>query len=141
MVSGYELALKHARQELELLAVEEKESEERGVRRRERIAHLRRTVTALAALCDQPADIEAIGITEACLTVMMAARRALTTAEVEAKIAELGFDVASQNNPKASVNAVLNRLASAGKISKELSSAGANDAGVITWRGPYFGRA
>jgi hypothetical protein len=94
---------------------------------------LRRTITALAAMCsDSPYD-DSLGITESCLETFANITYPLTTAEAMDALERMGFDLAAQKNAAASVHAVLNRLATKGKITKVV-----DDSNNVTWRGPKY---
>jgi hypothetical protein len=58
----------------------------------------------------------------------------VSTQDVVKRLEGLGFDLASQKNPAASVHAVLSRLAEKKKIEKITSE----DNNAITWRGPNY---
>ena len=120
---------------------------EKGRRRLEQIEHetwtlqddmakLKRTITALAAMCTEDPGLDEMGITEACLEVMAVARGALTTAQVVEKLEALGFDTSAQKNGPASVHAVLGRLSvrQKDKIKKVTDS----EDKLIRWTGPQF---
>jgi hypothetical protein len=95
-------------------------------------AKLRRTITALAAMCSEPTDLDPLGITNFCAEVMEAQQGAVTTADVVKALGEMGFDLSSQKNASASVHSVLTRLAKKGKIEK------AGDGEAVRWKGPKF---
>lgn len=94
---------------------------------------LRRTITALAAMCSEEPWNDSMGITEACTEVMEAEILEVSTQDVVREIENLGFDMASQKNAAASVHAILSRLAEKGKIQKIM-----DDEKNITWRGPQY---
>jgi Cdc6-like AAA superfamily ATPase len=97
------------------------------------IGKLRRTITALAAMCSESAGFDDFGITDAVAEVMEAEQSAITSAGVVQRLEALGFDIASQKNASASVHAVLKRLATKGTITKETT-----EKGGIVWKGPKF---
>src|SRR5262245_35308808 len=82
------------------------------------IAQLRRVIVSLAALCGETTDMETIGITEACRTVMRAAANSVTLKEVKTLLTDIGFDLSTQKNADASVQAILNRLVDAKEIQR-----------------------
>jgi hypothetical protein len=98
------------------------------------INQLRRTITALAAQCSEEPDVDPMGITEACAEVMRATIFTLSTSEVVERLADSGFDTASQKNIRASAHAILNRLAIKGEITK------VSHDGKICWRGPQYNK-
>jgi hypothetical protein len=100
------------------------------------IGRLRRTITALAAMCSEEPMIDSLGITESCLEVMQAEKGTLNTAEVVRALEARGFDLASQKNATASVHAILSRLARKGKIQK--IEADTTEKKIVFWRGPNF---
>jgi hypothetical protein len=93
---------------------------------------LRRTITALAAQCSEEPEIDPMGITEACVGVMKSTIYTLSTFEVVRRLADVGFDTASQKNARASAHAILTRLASKGEITK------VSHDGKVCWRGPNY---
>jgi hypothetical protein len=96
------------------------------------IVRLRRTITALAALCTESPGFDKLGITDSCMKVMERAKTSYTTADVVAELDTMGFDVASQKNINASVHSILARLHHQGKIQR------IQDKEKTTWRGPNF---
>lgn len=94
---------------------------------------LRRTITALAAMCSEAPWTDPMGITDSCVAIMEIERDEMTTQDVMKKLADIGFDLTSQKNPAASVHSVLSRLASRGQITKFIR---ADD--EVTWRGPQY---
>lgn len=95
------------------------------------VAKLKRTITALAALCSESPWADELGITDSCIEVMNVERTEVTTAEVVKALEQIGFDLASQKNAHASVHTVLTRLAKKGTISKV-------EGEPARWRGPKF---
>jgi predicted transcriptional regulator len=98
------------------------------------VTRLRKTITALAALCSEAPFSDALGITESCLEVMTAERGSVSTQSVLRTLESIGFDISGQKNAAASVHSVLSRLAEKGKIQKITDEAG----GGVTWRGPNY---
>jgi hypothetical protein len=97
------------------------------------VTKLRRTITALAAMCSETAGFDDLGITDACAEVMEIEPTAITSAGVVQKLEALGFDVAAQKNATASVHSVLVRLAQKGVITKETT-----EKGGVLWKGPKY---
>jgi ribosome maturation protein Sdo1 len=102
----------------------------------DQIGRLRRTITALSALCSESPGFDQLGITESCMDVMESQRGVVTTQEVVDALEAMGFDLTTQKNAAASVHTVLSRLAKQGKIEK-VSSDEKKD-GLVYWRGPNF---
>ncbi len=98
------------------------------------VTRLRRTITALAAMCTESPWADARGITEACAEVMETEPSEVSTQDVVKNLEELGFDIASQKNAAASVHSVLSRLAEKGKIQKITNE----ETKAISWRGPHY---
>jgi hypothetical protein len=94
---------------------------------------LRRTITALAAMCSEDPAIDRLGITDSCLEVMQVRKTTVTTADVVRSLELRGFDFSSQKNAPASVHAILSRLARKGTIQKVEV-----DENVVAWRGPNY---
>ena len=93
------------------------------------ITKLRRTITALSALCSEDPLWDDMGITESCLEVMVEARGAMTTSDVVEGVEGIGFDIKGQKNANASVHSVLTRLVRKGKIRREDTEDG------VVWKG------
>jgi hypothetical protein len=97
------------------------------------IGRLRRTITALAAMCSESPGLDNLGITDACMEAMENTPFTVSTADVVSDLEGMGFDIASQKNANASVHAVLSRLAKSGKITKiEI------EGDKVAWRGPLY---
>jgi hypothetical protein len=99
-----------------------------------KIAKLRRTITALAAMCSEVPWADPLGITDSCMEVMESVPFEMSTTEVVKSLEGMGFELASQKNASASVHAVLTRLAEKEKIQKIPSE----DNKTVTWRGPHY---
>jgi len=101
---------------------------------------LRRTITALAAMCSEDPSVDRLGITESCLEVMDVRKTLATTADVVRSLESRGFDLASHKNAAASVHAVLTRLAGKGKIERVESAVmdGSTEKKVVMWKGPNY---
>lgn len=94
---------------------------------------LRRSITALAALCSESPWLDPLGITDSVTEIMEADRWEMTTQDVMKRLVDIGFDLGSQKNPAASVHSVLSRLAQKGKITKVNKT---DD--EVAWRGPQY---
>jgi hypothetical protein len=99
----------------------------------EKIVKLRRTITALAAMCSESPWLDSLGITESCTEVMESEVSEVSTQDVVRKLEGMGFELKSQKNPAASVHAVLSRLCEKGKITKVTKADGS-----IAWQGPKY---
>ena len=132
--SPYQAALKEARaafdQATKRLTEISFESHELNMN----IGRLRRTITALAAMCSEDPEIDSLGITESCLEVMQAEQGTVTTADVVKALERRGFDLTSQKNASASVHTVLSRLARREKITRVQEA----ETEPVSWRGPNF---
>lgn len=84
----------------------------------EEVAKLKRTITALAAMCSESPNVDKLGITDACVEAIQLFHWPVSTSEVVIGLDTLGFDMQSQKNANASVHAILSRLAKDGKIKK-----------------------
>jgi hypothetical protein len=96
------------------------------------LVKLRRTITALAAMCSEPGTGDFLGITASIEEVMSETTSELTTAEVVKALEEVGFDLSAHRNGAASVHAILTRLAKVEKIKR------IENHGNISWRGPKY---
>ena len=132
--STYKAALKEARAAFDkaMNRLSQITSEEYELTRE--VGSLRRTITALAALCSEEPGLDPMGITEACTEVMQEMLFEVTTADVVGYLSARGFDVASQKNAPASVHAVLSRLARKGTI-KRIDD---EENETVKWRGPKY---
>jgi hypothetical protein len=98
------------------------------------ISRLRRTITALAAMCSESPGFDDLGITDSVMEVMETETSEVTSADVVEALSAMGFDLASHKNVQASVHAILSRLAHRGKIVKVVNE----ETKVISWRGPKY---
>ena len=130
----YRAALKEARAEFDRATKRLAEITDEFDTLKDEISRLRRTITALAALCSEEPLIDSLGITECCTEVMQGEKRTLTTANVVQKLLDMGFDLASQKNISASVHAILSRLHRKGQIEKVVD----RESGAVSWRGPNY---
>ena len=133
--STYKAALKEARAAFDRATNRLQEINEESVLLTDEVGRLRRTITALAALCTEEPGMDDLGITESCIEFMEAQKGTVTTADVVSGLEERGFDITSQVNASASVHAVLMRLARKGKIER------INDdekTKKVLWKGPNF---
>jgi hypothetical protein len=98
------------------------------------IVQLRRTIVSLSVLCNEPTELESMGITESIRNVMKTVPNALSVQGVKAHLAAHGFDLTSQKHADAAITTVLNRLVEA----KEIRKGEANISGkvVATYAGP-----
>lgn len=131
----YRYILKEAIADYEAFGKELRRLEEETDEVNDARAKLRRTITALAALCGESPYFDPLGITDSCMEAMAEEMREVSTTDVVKTLENMGFDFSSQKNPAASVHTVLSRLADKGKITK------GDDASTITWRGPKFGKS
>jgi hypothetical protein len=97
------------------------------------LSKLRKTITALAAMCSEAPWADALGITDSCMEVMEVEKSEVSTQEIVRKLESMGFDLSSQKNPAASVHAILTRLAESAKIEKFT-----DEDGKVSWRGPGY---
>lgn len=98
------------------------------------MALLRRTITALAAMCSEDPALDKLGITEAVSEAMEDTPFTVSTGGVIAILDSMGFELETQKNAAASVHAVLTRLAEKGKITK-ITDEKDNS---VKWRGPNY---
>ena len=132
-VSTYKAALKEARVAFDRASERLAQISMESHRLTGEIARLRRTITALAALCSEEPGFDDLGITEACWEVMEREIFQVTTAEVVKTLENMGYDLSSQKNITASVHAILSRMAVQGKIEKVK-----DEEDKIAWRGPKY---
>ncbi len=134
-MATYRTALKEARASFERATNRLREMASEKSLLDNEVARLRRTITALAAMCTESPWTDAFGITEACAEVMETELFEVSTHDVVRRLENLGFDIASQKNAAASVHAVLTRLAEKGKIEKITDE----ESKGVTWKGPHCG--
>src|SRR5688500_14779465 len=138
---AYGTALQAARQAFEkstsrLVAVRREETELEA-----EIANLRKTITALSAMCSQEPGIDKLGITDSVMSVMVDTKWAWSTGEVVSALDAMGFDLSTQKNAAASVHAVLARLAQRGTIGRLAADAVKNkdmEGKPMEWVGPNY---
>ena len=130
----YRTALKEARTAFDQASKRLHDINDEAYVLKDELGRLRRTITALAALCTESPGLDDMGITESCMEVMEAQKGLLTTAAVVEALELRGFDISSQKNAAASVHRVLSRLAFSDKIERVDDK----EAGVAKWKGPNF---
>ena len=133
-IATYRAALKEARQSFDKATKRLTEIDIESFYLKQEMDRLRRTITALAAMCSENPLFDNLGITESCLEVMETENGTVTTADVVNALEARGFDLTSQKNPSASVHAILSRLANKGKIEKIREE----DGNGVVWRGPNY---
>lgn len=130
----YKAALKEARESFDRATRRLEEISVESYELGEEVTRLRRTITALAAMCSEEPWIDGLGITESCEQVMTNVKGTVTTLDVVKALEEMGFDLASQKNASASVHAVLSRLAGKKFIQKITDE----EKKSVSWRGPNY---
>jgi len=133
-VEVYRAALKEARASFDHASKRVREMAVETARFNTDMGRLRRTITALAAMCSESPWVDALGITDSCMEAMENTPFEISTTDVVKTLEDMGFDLPSQKNAAASVHAVLSRLAEKEKIQKIL----AYDNKTVTWRGPNY---
>ena len=129
----YRAALQAARDAFDASSKRLAEITDEAAKLEDDIGRLRKTITALSALCSENPGLDNLGITSSVTKVMEEAETTMTTADVVQALENMGFDLASQKNVGASVHAILNRLFLMDKI-KKLQDANK----ATTWRGPKY---
>lgn len=132
-IAAYRAALREARAEFDCATKRLHEATTESRLLNEQIERLRRTITALAAMCSEEPALDSMGITDSILEVMQRERGAVTTGDVVKALEERGFDLASQKNAYASVHAILARLARRDYIRRDKDVKGAT-----VWKGPNY---
>lgn len=133
-IATYRAALKEARNSFDHATKRLAQIKSESFHLNKDVARLRRTITALAAMCSEDPLMDGLGITESCMEVMASEQGTVTTADVVKALEARGFDMESQKNAAASVHAILSRLAAREKIVKVIQEA--NDS--VAWRGPNY---
>jgi hypothetical protein len=134
-MAPYRAALKEARDAFDKASKRLSEITEESRCLNEEVNKLRRTITALAAMCAEEPHIDRLGITDTVADVMEAEKSTVTTSEVVKLVEGRGFDLVSQKNASASVHTVLLRLARKGKITRLESE---DEKKTTIWRGPNY---
>lgn len=99
------------------------------------IVTARRAFVSYAAMLGEPTELESIGITEACRTVMASAVVPLKLRNVRDLLADFGFDPKQQTNLDQNIQTILNRLYERKEIEKEtISTAGGKQ--IVIYIGP-----
>lgn len=132
-IATYRTALKEARADFQNSTERLQRAQNEALEMTQKIAKLRRTITALAAMCSETPWGDPLGITDSCLEVMETARYEMSTTDVVRRLEEMGFELGSQKNIAASVHSVLSRLAEKEKIEKVVSHDNR-----VSWKGPNF---
>jgi hypothetical protein len=138
-IATYRAALKEARASFDQATKRLEEIQSEALDLKNDADRLRRTITALAAMCSEDPLIDRLGITDSCLEIMEVRKTAATTGDVVEALEQRGFDLASQKNAPASVHAILSRLAHKGKIQKfDTNVVGNSGRTMVMWKGPNF---
>lgn len=132
-IALFRSSLKEAREIFDQKSMELREIQRREYRLKDELSRLRKTITALAAMCSESPWADALGITDSCMEAMTVELGEVSTQDVVGRLESMGFDFSSQKNPAASVHAVLTRLADKAKITKIT-----DDSGAVAWRGPNY---
>jgi hypothetical protein len=106
----------------------------------ETLARLRKTITALSAMCSENPALDQFGITDSVMAVMTDTPFSFTTGEVVNSLEAMGFDLSSQKNAQASVHSVLTRLANKGKLVRVANPKKNQQGHPFEWRGPKWNR-
>lgn len=130
----YRAALREARDSYARASSRLYEVDRETRRLKSEMALLRRTITALAAMCSEDPALDKLGITEAVSEAMEDTPFTVSTGGVIAILDSMGFELETQKNAAASVHAVLTRLAEKGKITK-ITDEKDNS---VKWRGPNY---
>jgi hypothetical protein len=130
-IETYRAAMKAARAAFDTATrrFDEIQREERKLNNE--LGKLRRTITALAAMCGQP-GIDSLGITDAIVEVMSNEPTTMTSVEVVKALENVGLDLSGHKNAAASAHAILTRLAEQGKVTK------VEEGKSVKWRGPKY---
>lgn len=134
----YREALAKARESFDRSTSELQEAEKAHARLEQEIANLRKTITALSAMCSEEPGLDKLGITDSVIEAMSDTPYSWTTGEVVGALDGMGFDLASQKNAQASVHAVLARLAQKGKLKRVLNAKKNEHGHPWEWRGPNY---
>jgi len=128
----YLKALDEARQQFKAVTERQTLLQSQLVETTNEIGRLRRTITALSAICSENATFDDLRITVAVTEVMTEERALVTTADVVQRLEEIGFDITSQKNVRASVHTILQRLARRQLIER------VDYEKTIRWKGPKY---
>ena len=129
----YRKALQEAREQFRASTERRNTLQRELMHTEEEMARLRRTITALSAMCSEHSTFDDFGITGAVKEAMAKERTLVTTNDVIQKLLEIGFDIKSQKNVQASVHTILQRLAT-----RELIERVEDDRKTVRWKGPKY---
>ena len=132
-IATYRNALKEAREQFKMLTERQIFLQVQLMATESEIMGLRRTITALAAICSEPSAFDDLGLTDAVKQVMVEEPELVTTTEVTQKLKEIGFALTSHKNAQASVHNVLQRL-----CTRELIQRVEDDGRTVRWKGPKY---
>ena len=133
----YRDAFERAKDDYDALLLKRNETEELLASIDADLIKVRRGVIALAAMCGEDLDEMNLGLTDSLRTLFNQAPQALDLQEILKGIVDLGYDLSTQKNPRASIMAVLKRLQDAGEVRlgiKQIDRAGGK-ATVRVWVG------
>jgi predicted RNase H-like nuclease (RuvC/YqgF family) len=128
-IATYRTALKEAREQFRASTERRSTLQCQLIETEDEIAWLRRTITALSAMCSEPSTFDDLGLTDAVKEVMTNERTLVTTTEVIQKLAEIGFNIKSRKSAQASVHTILQRL-----VERELIERVEDDGKFVKWR-------
>jgi hypothetical protein len=134
----YREALAKARESFSESSGKLEKVKQEGIHLEQEIANLRKTITALSAMCSEEPGIDKLGITDSVIEVMSDTPFSWTTGEVVIALDSMGFDLASQKNAQASVHAVLARMAQKEKLTRVPKAKTNANGNPWEWRGPRY---
>jgi len=129
----YRKALKEAREQFRASTERRSTLQFQLIETEDEIARLRRTITALSAMCSENPLLDDFGITDAIKEVMAKERRLVSTNDVILRLVDIGFDIKSQKNVQASTHTILQRLAK-----RELIERVGGQGKAVKWKGPKY---
>ncbi len=100
------------------------------------VIQLRRTVTALAALCGENVE-DSMGLTEAVRTIMKSRSDFVSLNGIKEQVEAIGVSLSDLKNPDASVMSVLSRLVASNELelgTKKVRTQAGNAAEVKAWK-------
>lgn len=124
--ADYRKALEAASREWETLAAER-------ARLDKRLAGLQQTIATLSRLCGYVPTVP-FGLADACRLILMRREQPMTAGQVREELEMMGFDLARQANPLASIHVTLKRLVEAGQV--RFLPGGQGRSPVYAWKGP-----
>jgi hypothetical protein len=124
--ADYKKALEAASREWETLAAERAKLDQR-------LAELQQTIATLSRLCGYVPTVP-FSLADACRLILMRHDQPLAAGRMREELEMMGFELARQANPLASIHVTLKRLVEAGQV--RFVPGGSGRSPAYAWKGP-----